>query len=161
MCIYLCETPKTRVCIRSWPSSYLRHICFRVFFSHRTTIRTYIKNAFLCTMDLVLFHNNIGFCRLSRSTSPHKVYRYVDWLTDSFSIRSQFVSINFTRNTTDAILWRLNNTDIDYCPLWKIFSYSANIDVHNLDETISGLVWYLKYNSTFAVMTTIYRFWNI
>jgi hypothetical protein len=97
MCIYLCETPKTRVCIRSWPSSYLRHICFRVFFSHRTTIRTYIKNAFLCTMDLVLFHNNIGFCRLSRSTSPHKVYRYVDWLTDSFSIRSQFVSINFTR----------------------------------------------------------------
>jgi hypothetical protein len=37
-----------------------------------------------------------------------------------------------------------------------MFSYSENIDLHNLDEIISGFVWYLKYYSTFAVMTTIY-----
>jgi hypothetical protein len=100
MCIYLCETPKTRVCIRYWPSSYLRHICFRVFFSHRTTIKTYIKNAFLCTMDLVLFHNNIGFCRFSRSTSPHKVYCYVDLLFNGFL---RYSSNNFFHNWSWAL----------------------------------------------------------
>jgi hypothetical protein len=79
--IFICmKNLKTRVYIRSWPSTLLRHICFEAFFSHRNTISAYIKNAFLCIIDFVLYHRSIGFSRLSRSTSPAEVYRYVDWL---------------------------------------------------------------------------------
>ena len=84
--IFICmKNLKTSVYIRSWPSTLLRHICFEAFFFHRNTISAYIKNAFLYIIDFVLYHRSIVFSRLSRSTSPAEVYRYVDWLYISFS----------------------------------------------------------------------------